>query len=61
MLAGDGLVAELCRRWRKGALKSTQDSLKKRNEQAIEVLNNISGIEMVIAAFKSLGKFALGN
>lgn len=56
LVAHDLRVAELRRRWREGALKSTQESLKERNEDAMEVLRNMSGIEMVIDAFRSLGE-----
>ncbi|CAH2037734.1 unnamed protein product, partial [Iphiclides podalirius] len=50
----DRCVNELRRRWREGALKSSQASLKERNEEALIVLRNMSDIETVIRAFKSL-------
>ncbi|XP_063824828.1 protein abnormal spindle [Ostrinia nubilalis] len=50
----DKRVAELRRRWRAGALESNQESLKERNEEAMEVLRNMSDIETVIRAFRSL-------
>ncbi|KAJ2945923.1 hypothetical protein O0L34_g4838 [Tuta absoluta] len=50
----DKRVTELRRRWREGALKSTQESLKQRNEEAMDVLRNMSDIETVIRAFRSL-------
>ncbi|RVE44466.1 hypothetical protein evm_010870 [Chilo suppressalis] len=53
-IRGDKHVTELRRRWREGALKSTQESLKERNEEAMEVLRHMSDIEMVIRAFRSL-------
>ncbi|XP_075973347.1 microtubule assembly factor abnormal spindle [Anticarsia gemmatalis] len=53
-IAHDKRVAELRRRWRDGGLKSSQESMKERNEEAMEVLRNISGIETVIKAFRSL-------
>lgn len=56
-MAHDKRVSELRRRWRDGGLKSTQESMKERNEEAMEVLRNISGIETVIKAFRSLGEF----
>lgn len=51
-------VVELRRRWREGALLSTQDTLEERNEEAMDVLNNFSDMESVIKAFRSLGKLA---
>ncbi|CAH0750960.1 unnamed protein product [Diatraea saccharalis] len=51
---GDRRVTELRRRWREGALNSNQESMKERNEEAMEVLRNISDIETVIRAFRSL-------
>ncbi|XP_049868951.1 protein abnormal spindle [Pectinophora gossypiella] len=53
-VTADRRVADLRRRWREGALKSTQESLKERNEEAMEVLRNMSDIETVIRAFRSL-------
>ncbi|XP_026725115.1 protein abnormal spindle [Trichoplusia ni] len=53
-ISHDIRVTELRRRWRDGGLKSTQESMKDRNEEAMEVLRNISGIETVIKAFRSL-------
>ncbi|XP_039753829.1 protein abnormal spindle [Pararge aegeria] len=53
-VSGCARAAELRRRWRKGALQSTQESLQERNEDALEVLSNMSDIESVIRAFKSL-------
>ncbi|XP_073945127.1 microtubule assembly factor abnormal spindle [Choristoneura fumiferana] len=47
-------VVELRRRWREGALLSTQDTLEERNEEAMDVLNNFSDMESVIKAFRSL-------
>lgn len=57
MLNDDSRVAELRARWRKGALKSTQQTLGERNEDALYVLRNNCGIEAVIRAFRSLGRF----
>ncbi|XP_026751723.2 protein abnormal spindle [Galleria mellonella] len=54
MIAGNRRVAEIRRRWREGALKSDQQTLKERNEDAMDVLRNMSDIETVIRAFKSL-------
>ncbi|KAM3964561.1 microtubule assembly factor abnormal spindle [Aphomia sociella] len=54
MIAGNRRVADLRRRWREGALKSNQQTLKERNEDAMDVLRNMSDIETVIRAFKSL-------
>nr|XP_026488233.1 protein abnormal spindle [Vanessa tameamea] len=45
---------ELRRRWRNGGLQSTQESLKERNEDAMEVLRKMSDIETVIRAFRSV-------
>ncbi|KAJ8728030.1 hypothetical protein PYW08_016415 [Mythimna loreyi] len=53
-IAHDKRVAAIRRRWRDGGLKSSQESMKERNEEAMEVLRNISGIETVIKAFRSL-------
>ncbi|CAB3223961.1 unnamed protein product [Arctia plantaginis] len=53
-MAHDKRVSELRHRWRDGGLKSNQESMKERNEEAMEVLRNISGIETVIKAFRSL-------
>ncbi|CAH2106556.1 unnamed protein product [Euphydryas editha] len=53
-MASDRHAYELRRRWRDGALRSTQESLKERNEEAMEVLRNMSDIETVIRAFRSL-------
>lgn len=53
----DKRAKELRRRWRDGGLRSTQDSLKDRNEEALDVLRNMSDIETVIRAFRSLGEF----
>lgn len=53
----DKRAAELRRRWREGALESNQETLKERNEEAMEVLRNMSDIETVIRAFRSLGKY----
>ncbi|CAK1595962.1 unnamed protein product [Parnassius mnemosyne] len=50
----DRCVHVLRRRWRDGALKSTQQSLKERNEEVMDVLGNMSDIETVIRAFRSL-------
>ncbi|XP_063380821.1 protein abnormal spindle [Cydia fagiglandana] len=47
-------VAALRRRWREGALRSTQDTLEERYDQAMEVLNNFADMESVIIAFRSL-------
>lgn len=58
-IAHDKRVAAIRRRWRDGGLKSSQESMKERNEEAMEVLRNISGIETVIKAFRSLGKLEL--
>lgn len=49
-------VAELRRRWREGALISTQETMKERNEKALVVLRNFSDIFTVIKAFQSLGE-----
>ncbi|KOB64931.1 Microtubule binding protein, partial [Operophtera brumata] len=54
VLVHESRVVELRRRWREGALRSTQDSMRTRHEEAMEVLKNISGIEIVINAFRSL-------
>ncbi|KAJ8730212.1 hypothetical protein PYW07_017250 [Mythimna separata] len=53
-IAHDKRVAAIRRRWREGGLESYQQSMKERNEEAMEVLHNVSGIETVIKAFKSL-------
>ncbi|CAH0719484.1 unnamed protein product, partial [Brenthis ino] len=53
-LASDKRAKELRRRWRDGALRSTQESLKERNEEAMDVLRNMADIETVIRAFRSL-------
>lgn len=53
----DSRVTEIRRRWREGALKSKQETLKERNEEAMEVLRNFSDIFTVIKAFRSLGEF----
>ncbi|XP_050346241.1 protein abnormal spindle [Nymphalis io] len=45
---------ELRRRWRNGGLESSQESLKERNEDAMEVLRKMSDIETVIRAFRSV-------
>ncbi|XP_041977944.1 protein abnormal spindle [Aricia agestis] len=50
----DRRAKDLRRRWREGALRSTQESLKDRNEEAMDVLRNMSDIETVIRAFRSL-------
>lgn len=55
-LASDKRAKELRRRWRDGALRSTQESLKERNEEAMDVLRNMADIETVIRAFRSLGR-----
>ncbi|XP_061713257.1 abnormal spindle-like microcephaly-associated protein homolog [Cydia pomonella] len=47
-------VAALRRRWREGALRSTQDTLEERYDQAMEVLNNFADMESIIIAFRSL-------
>ncbi|XP_072932118.1 uncharacterized protein asp [Epargyreus clarus] len=52
--ASDPRVQVLRRRWRAGALRSTQESLRERNEEAMEVLCNMSDIQTVIRAFQSL-------
>ncbi|KAG7302798.1 hypothetical protein JYU34_012775 [Plutella xylostella] len=50
----DRRVAELRLRWRRGALRSDQESMRERNEEAMEVLSNLYDIETVIRAFRSL-------
>ncbi|KAJ0177100.1 hypothetical protein K1T71_007109 [Dendrolimus kikuchii] len=50
----DKRVTELRRRWRAGALISQQETLRERNMDALYVLKNMSDIETVIRAFKSL-------
>ncbi|XP_013199690.1 protein abnormal spindle [Amyelois transitella] len=52
--ASDLRVVEWRRRWRLGAMQSTQQSLKERNEDAMAVLRNMADIETVIRAFRSL-------
>ncbi|KAL4709961.1 hypothetical protein ACJJTC_003924 [Scirpophaga incertulas] len=47
-------VTELRRRWRDGALLSTQSTLNERNKEVMHVLYNESDIETVIRAFRSL-------
>ncbi|CAG9584485.1 unnamed protein product [Danaus chrysippus] len=53
-MAGDTRVRRLRLRWRAGGLRSTQESLAERNEEAMDVLRNMSDIETVIRAFRSL-------
>ncbi|PZC82997.1 hypothetical protein B5X24_HaOG208864 [Helicoverpa armigera] len=53
-IAHNKRVSAIRRRWRDGGLKSTQETMKERNEEAMEVLRNISCIETVIKAFRSL-------
>ncbi|KPJ02702.1 Protein abnormal spindle [Papilio xuthus] len=50
----DSQVEELRTRWRGGALESKQESLKERNEEAMELLRNMSDIESIIRTFRSL-------
>ncbi|XP_059045391.1 abnormal spindle-like microcephaly-associated protein homolog [Achroia grisella] len=54
IIAGNRRVADLRRRWQEGALNSDQPTLKERNEDAMDVLRNMSDIETVIRAFRSL-------
>lgn len=53
-VANDRRVTDLRRRWREGALVSYQETLKERNEEAMDVLRNMCDIETVIRAFRSL-------
>ncbi|CAG4980178.1 unnamed protein product [Colias eurytheme] len=53
-VANDARILEWRRRWRDDKVHSTQRSLGERNEEAMDVLRNMSDIETVIRAFRSL-------